>query len=353
MSELKENKKTNYGAMNENEDYVLWRSKVPLVDDVALSNARLRYKKINAGPLCLISQMQRSGGSLLIQLLDGHRQLLVHPSELHIGRPGKYEWIDFEYGQSPQEIFFRMFEHPLFKFATKGYNKSVVASPTLPFTYFPSLHRKIFEAYFERAVTSEENFVDDVIRHYHRTLFSTWIDYNMGQTSKHPRFVVSHIARFIAGKQPVKSFFADIPKARMISVIRDPLTWYASAKAYSDEYADAAKALELWDACLEGATYLRKAKPNKFLAVKFSDLLTDPSNVLARVTEFLNVEETIDVQPTFNKMSIFSNSSFKATEGQISQGPLDNYAGLSTAEIELIKGWPMAKYEEFWSEFTS
>jgi hypothetical protein len=36
-------------------------------------------------PLVLISQIQRSGGSLLSQLLDGHPELDAHPHELKIG----------------------------------------------------------------------------------------------------------------------------------------------------------------------------------------------------------------------------------------------------------------------------
>jgi hypothetical protein len=35
-------------------------------------------------PLVLISQIQRSGGSMLSKLIDGHPQLHVHPSELKL-----------------------------------------------------------------------------------------------------------------------------------------------------------------------------------------------------------------------------------------------------------------------------
>ena len=48
------------------------------------------YKDINC-PAVIISQ-QRSHWQLLSQLMDGHEELYVHPSELHIGRPNKYYW---------------------------------------------------------------------------------------------------------------------------------------------------------------------------------------------------------------------------------------------------------------------
>jgi hypothetical protein len=41
-------------------------------------------------PLALISQIQRSGGSLLSQLFDGHPEIYAHPDELKIGYPEKY-----------------------------------------------------------------------------------------------------------------------------------------------------------------------------------------------------------------------------------------------------------------------
>ena len=43
-------------------------------------------------PLALISQIQRSGGSLLSQLFDGHPEIHAHPHELKIGFPTKYTW---------------------------------------------------------------------------------------------------------------------------------------------------------------------------------------------------------------------------------------------------------------------
>ena len=43
-------------------------------------------------PLVLISQIQRSGGTLLCQLFDGHPECHVDPYELKIGHPKKHNW---------------------------------------------------------------------------------------------------------------------------------------------------------------------------------------------------------------------------------------------------------------------
>jgi hypothetical protein len=53
-------------------------------------------------PLILISQLPRSGGSLLSQLLDGHPELLVYPWEMKIGYPSKGKWPTLDLNATPQ-----------------------------------------------------------------------------------------------------------------------------------------------------------------------------------------------------------------------------------------------------------
>ena len=43
-------------------------------------------------PLVIISEAQRSGGTLLSQLLDGHPECYSHPEELCWGKPEKWNW---------------------------------------------------------------------------------------------------------------------------------------------------------------------------------------------------------------------------------------------------------------------
>jgi hypothetical protein len=62
-------------------------------------------------PLVLISQIQRSGGTLLSQLFDGHPQLHAHPHELKIGFPKKHIWPKLDMRDSPKLWFEALFEH--------------------------------------------------------------------------------------------------------------------------------------------------------------------------------------------------------------------------------------------------
>src|ERR1044072_6093564 len=61
-------------------------------------------------PLVLISQIHRSGGTLLNSLLDGHPQLHVHPWEIQVGHPGKSEWPVIDVGAGV-ERWIRALEH--------------------------------------------------------------------------------------------------------------------------------------------------------------------------------------------------------------------------------------------------
>ena len=60
-------------------------------------------------PLALISQIQRSGGSLLSQLFDGHPQIHAHPHELKIGYPKKYYWPKIDLADTPERWFLLLF----------------------------------------------------------------------------------------------------------------------------------------------------------------------------------------------------------------------------------------------------
>ena len=56
-------------------------------------------------PLVLISQIQRSGGTLLSQLFDGHPEIHAHPSELMIGYPTKNNWPKLDLNDKPEQWF--------------------------------------------------------------------------------------------------------------------------------------------------------------------------------------------------------------------------------------------------------
>ena len=86
-------------------------------------------------PLALISQIQRSGGSLLSQLFDGHPEIYAHPDELKIGYPEKYIWPKIDLNDSPENWFSILFEESVIKHFREGYNKGHKSEKTFPFIF--------------------------------------------------------------------------------------------------------------------------------------------------------------------------------------------------------------------------
>ena len=77
-------------------------------------------------PLILISQVHRSGGSMLAQLFDGHPQVFAHPAELFIGYPNKSDWPYLDLGAGPEAWFFALFEHGLLKYVRREIGRAHV-----------------------------------------------------------------------------------------------------------------------------------------------------------------------------------------------------------------------------------
>src|SRR5262245_3404433 len=69
---------------------------------------RQSYVRVRC-PLIMISQVERSGGSLMAQLFDGHPQILAHPHELKFGFPDKRTWPPTDL-HDPDEQFRALFE---------------------------------------------------------------------------------------------------------------------------------------------------------------------------------------------------------------------------------------------------
>ena len=97
---------------------------VPAEEFADLVDQRLRNCIEVREPLVLISQIQRSGGTLLSQLLDAHPQLHAHPHELHIGYPSdKRDWPALDLGDEPAEWFRRLREAHVDRWLVEGYRK--------------------------------------------------------------------------------------------------------------------------------------------------------------------------------------------------------------------------------------
>lgn len=111
-------------------------------------------------PLALISQIQRSGGTLLAQLFDRHQEIHAHPYELKIGKPKKYIWPKIDLNDNAERWFSTLFEDDIIEHFKGGYRKYRRQDETFSFIFLPSLQKKIFLKYFDlvESITQRDVF---------------------------------------------------------------------------------------------------------------------------------------------------------------------------------------------------
>jgi hypothetical protein len=277
-------------------------------------------------PLVLISQVQRSGGTLLNSLLDGHPELHVHPYELHIGHPTKADWPALDLENGPDAWLELLSEPVLAKLFAAGYRKKpdmdeIENYPTLPFTVVPTLIEHLFRLLCaDRPPPSQRHVID----HYLTAFFNAWID-NQGLRDEPKRWVAAFAPRTAWGDSRER-FFGDYPDGRIVALLRDPRAWYASASGFSGRYGELDEALALWQ---RGATEIAAAKrerPDKVLVITYEALVQDPERVMRGLAEWLGIAwaETLIV-PTFNRLPVRPNSSYDLTATGIRDEPLERW----------------------------
>lgn len=310
--------------------------------DVALGQ-RLRFTVPVRQPLVLISQIQRSGGTLLSQLLDGHSELHVHPGELHIGRPDKYRWPDLDLTATPGKIFERVREHIAIRYAREGYHKlsgaEIAANPdhrdmALPFIFSGEIQARVFEQMLPDAPFTQRQALDA----YATSYFNAWLDYaGLYRDPEAVSYWVGFVARLLAEPGQVERMFDDYPDGRMIIILRSPESWLASAQSHSEEYADTEAALRLWDDAHRRAMTIVSGRPTTTRLIRFEQLVGDTEGCMRALAKFLGVNfENSMLTPTFNRIPIASNSSFGAGYG-IDRSSVDRADHLDAVTRKMVR----------------
>src|SRR5262249_16213380 len=130
-----------------------------------ICNARIEHVVEVREPLVLVSQIHRSGGTLLSQLFDGHPEVHAHPHELTIGHPKSQIWPQTDLA-APDTWYEILYEKYAQKHFRQGYGKpaerSEDSSPDVfPFVFLPSLQKRIFDACVAgRTITSRRDVLD-------------------------------------------------------------------------------------------------------------------------------------------------------------------------------------------------
>jgi hypothetical protein len=265
-------------------------------------------------PLLYCSQVQRSGGTLLTRLFDGHPACLVHPNELRLGRPDS--WPTACHLQTAAAAFELLRERWPRRLSVNGYAK-VAGRPqpgqggTLPFLFDEDLQRQIFAQAFERAPNTQR----DVLNAYLTSLFNAWLDYqNLYVRPK--RWVVAFEPRFLPRRDGgVERFFSDYPDGLLVTIIREPSAWLASYRKHIPSH-DTAKALRIWGDSLDAGLRAAASHQGRVEVLLFHDLVHRTEVVMRRLCQRMGIAfETTMLTPTYNSMPVPSDSSHVTSLG--------------------------------------
>jgi sulfotransferase family protein len=267
-------------------------------------------------PLMLVSGLQRSGGTLLNSLLDGHPQLHAYPYELAIGEAKGEGWpalgvppdISTFLGEDRTGLLFR-----------GGYSKgNVTGMPTLPYLIPPSLVAGLFRTLCADGVERPR----DVFDAYFTAFFNAWLD-NQGLRAGRKRWVVAMAPRLLWGDSRTR-FFEDYPDGRAIVPLRDPVAWYASFSRFKKEFAAVPKATELWLQGTGEALAAKRQSPERVLLVRYETLVSHTKQAVKKIAAWLEIDtDPLLFRPTFNRLPTWANSSFEVTGPGVKREPLD------------------------------
>ena len=300
-------------------------------------------------PLVLICQAQRSGGTLLARLFDGHPQCHAHPHELHIGPRRPHTWPDLPLHEEPEEWFEKLSEERLGQIFLKGKRRvplKVIATEEetlLPFMLPPAFQRVLFlDEVGRRAPLRSEREVLDC---YMTSLFNAWLD-NQNLRGVEKRWVVAFSPRRAWG-DGLDRFFSIYPDGRLISILRDPLSWFTSASGRSPG-AEAGTLLDVWKRSAREMLEARRRFGDRVAVVRFEDLVLDTAEAMRRLASWLGIDyDERLATPTFNGYSVGPNSSFETSETGVVQEPVERYRELLTHEQqERIRGECEELYRE-------
>ncbi len=310
----------------------------------ALFRVRTEHAVEVREPLVLVSQVQRSGGTLLSRLFDGHPECHAHPRCLWIGYPSSRHWPPI--ASTPPERWFEiLYEKKSGIDLREGYDNMASAEDpdVFPFLFLPRLQKAIFD---HRVATSAPASEREVLDCYFTSYFNAWLD-NQNLFTRPKKVVTGFVPLLSMDLENVTRFFAAYPDGTLISIVRDPLGWFNSARKLKVRYQDPSRAIRTWRKSTKAAVEARERFGDRVIVLTYRDLVLETETAMERLAERLGLTMSpILLEPSFNGRPIRANSSNRVTE----YGILPERAGAFRASLDeetigLIEGLAGDLYE--------
>lgn len=279
-------------------------------------------------PLIFISQIQRSGGSLLTRLFDAHPQLATHPTEIFCL---KNRWPDTR-KQKLNSRFNLIDNHNFLLTVFNGVNKGNSKKPG------GLLFEFNFDKYESLLTVPHDGDLRSMLNVYFTAFFNAWENFIFDHASlKYIAGFAPRTVKSISENSDQNSFFGSYPNGFLISILRHPKNWYSSAQSHSSAYADPVKAFDIYTAHARAALSLKKERPQKVIMIRFDDLIAQTEAVMKMICSRLDVTyNDVLLTPTFNSNPTLSNSSHNRTY-QIDKSVLDRTPDSAVDHLDQYK----------------
>ena len=277
----------------------------------SLARTRIEHAVPVREPLVLVSQIERSGGTLLSRLFDNHPECHAHPRDIEIGYPRKTrDWPPIDLDR-PESWFEMLHEAHVGKYRRKGQWSSKRVAERVPFLFSMQLQRTIFETWVANGnVTSER----DVLDCYFTSYFNAWLD-NHNLYTGPKKVVTGFVPRLTPDLAQIERFFDDYPDGTLITTVRNPCGWYASFRADRSGHDDVEGALGLWRRSAMAALEAQGRRPERVVVLLYEDLVRDAATTMQRIADRIGITMSPALLvPTFNGRPIAANSSFNVVE---------------------------------------
>ncbi|HSJ35555.1 MAG TPA: sulfotransferase [Acidimicrobiia bacterium] len=164
---------------------------------------------------------------------------------------------------------------------------------------------------------------------YLDSFFAAWLDYRDRYIPKTYTVAFGKRHNLAAGE-----FFGDYPDGRLITLVRDPRSWLASAHHHQPElYRD----LEHWEASVTASIDLAVKDPDRVFLIPFDRLVADTAATMSVVLDWLGLDmEGVCLEPTFNAMAVHSNSAFQP-QRVVDQSALVQSASVDAGAVRLYR----------------
>ena len=268
-------------------------------------------------PIVLISQLHRSGGTLLSQLFDSHHQCRVYPGEWLHGK-GPKNWPKIK---NPKEDWPKISSkdngliYNLFGYS-KGVNKRTKGE-TYKFDYDAIKHKKDFLKHIQNYKQERELF--DC---YFDTFFNSWNNHHHFGNIK---FTIVFATMLTLNMSNFDNFFELYPDGFWLSLTRNPETWLSSIKKSNiSRYKSTEQALDLLKTQNSNVKEAKRKFGNKLQIIKFEELIQNTHKTMSDICQILKIDFSDSLLfPTFNKQPISANSAFPNEKQGIIKEPLN------------------------------